>query len=164
MANKVKTTLNIINETDAPIAVKLNLVAKQYIGAMAQKLDKIGFKYHFVLSLIASQKNFTQQCLANCLYMDKAAVVRIIDYLTKEGLVKRETSPTDKRAYIIKPTAKAIKILPQITNTFLELNTILLNGFSPREQKQFILMINKMHKNISSLPIKAYQQFNQQPA
>lgn len=153
-----KTVSHPLESDDTPLAFRFSAVAKRYYGAASKQLEALDFdKYYFVLSLISRMKQTTQQGLADCLDIDKATIVRIIDYLTEKGLVKREPHAEDRRCYLIVPTAKANKALPVIGNTFAELNNKAFEGFTSTEKKQFLNMLSRMQTNLSALPVEPYE-------
>ena len=129
-----------------------NMLFKKYYHAAEQQLVGAELdRYFYVLGLICKHEKITQQCLANCLQIDKATMVRVIDYLTDKGLVKRTPHSEDRRAYIISPTTKGLKIAPKIEATFSQLNKLAFNGFSAEEKKMFIEFMNRMENNLSDV-------------
>ncbi len=145
--NKI-TTFEI---ADAPLGLKFNTLFKVYYSQVEANLNTLDFdRYFYALSLICKHKETTQQCLANCLQVDKATMVRVIDYLTQKDLVKREPHKEDRRAYVLKPTAKALKALPSIETAFSQLNKTAFKGFTAEEKKDFLALMSKMHTNLTT--------------
>jgi DNA-binding MarR family transcriptional regulator len=54
--------------------------------------------------------------LRNALGVDRTTVVALVDYLEQRGLAKRERSPSDRRAYNIKLTAKGDALAKKATS------------------------------------------------
>jgi len=142
---------------ETPLAFNLNTLAKLYIGIQSRQFNELDIdRYFFVLSLIIKHKNATQQCLSNCLTIDKASMVRIIDYLTENGYVKRELNPNDRREYIIVPTARAEKLYPKLVKSFRQNNEAAFEGFTKTEKETFYAMLERMFQNLSGLPADKY--------
>lgn len=147
-----KNKINPFETKDSPLSLMFNMLFKKYYHAAEQQLVGAELdRYFYVLGLICKHEKITQQCLANCLQIDKATMVRVIDYLTDKGLVKRTPHSEDRRAYIISPTTKGLKIAPKIEATFSQLNKLAFNGFSAEEKKMFIEFMNRMDNNLSDV-------------
>ncbi len=152
MLTAQKNKINPFETKDSPLSLMFNMLFKKYYHAAEQQLVGAELdRYFYVLGLICKHEKITQQCLANCLQIDKATMVRVIDYLTDKGLVKRTPHSEDRRAYIISPTPKGLKIAPKIEATFSQLNKLAFNGFSAEEKKMFIEFMNRMDNNLSDV-------------
>lgn len=152
MLTAQKNKINPFETKDSPLSLMFNMLFKKYYHAAEQELVGTELdRYFYVLGLICKHEKITQQCLANCLQIDKATMVRVIDYLTDKGLVKRTPHSEDRRAYIISPTTKGLKIAPKIEATFSQLNKLAFNGFSAEEKKMFIEFMNRMDNNLSDV-------------
>lgn len=142
---------------DTPLAYNLNAINKLYLGVQSRKLGGLDIdRYFFVLSLIVKYRNTTQQCLSNCLQIDKASMVRIIDYLTANGYVKRELNANDRREYLIVPTPKAEQLHPQLVKSFRATNTAAFKGFDEAEKRVFYEMLDRVFQNLSGMPSDQY--------
>lgn len=158
MEPKKKNAINPLEQSDTPLAFRFNMLAKKYYGAATQQFEGFDLeRYFYVLSVIGSHEYITQQCLANCMGIDKATVVRVIDYLTEKGLVKREVNKEDRREHIIVATPRALKIIPVIKQVFDEVNKTAFRGFTKEEKMQFIKMTNKIMANLISVPVEEVQ-------
>ncbi len=145
--------INPLEEAETPLSFRFHILSKKYVSAVAHLLERIDMERHFyTLSIIENNGSVTQQCLANCLEIDKASVVRIIDYLTEKGLVERVKNPDDRRAHLIVATNKAKKNLLKINNAFGEINRAAFKGFTKKEQNHFIEMSNKIMQNLIAFP------------
>lgn len=148
-----KNKINPFELKESPLSLMFNMLFKKYYHAAEQQLISAELdRYFYVLGLICKHEEITQQCLANCLQIDKATMVRVIDYLTDKGLAKRTTHSEDRRAYIISPTAKGLKLAPKIEKTFSTLNKLAFNGFSNDEKKLFLDLLAKMDTNLNAAP------------
>lgn len=137
---------------NTPLFYHFNTIAKRYYGLMDEEFKDIDIeRYYFILSLISRNKNMTQQALCKCLKIDKASMVRVIDYLTRHGYIVRMINPDDKRAHIILPTEKALDVLPRFEETFHKLNEDCLKDFTPLEKNHFYEMMSRVVHNLSDV-------------
>lgn len=139
---------------EMPLGRRLGLVAKGYLGAMYKKLSHLDICscFHVIVIIDKTSSTLTQQEIADALQLDKTNVLRIIDNLSEKGYVKRTEKPDDRRAYIIKLTAKGKKVLPEIYKAVKELNKTALSGLTAKQINTFYSTIEVINKNISDLP------------
>lgn len=153
MEYKKKHSINPLEDADSPLAFRFMMLAKKYYGVASHQFKGFDLERNFyVLSIIGSHEYITQQCLANCMEIDKATVVRVIDYLSEKGLVKREVNKEDRREHIIVATAKGKKMIPVINQVFEEVNQTAFHGFSKEQKSQFIQMSKQIMSNLISMP------------
>lgn len=133
-----------------PFIHPLIQISKKYIGLFAEVSQNIPLeRYHYVLVLIQENKqNLTQKDLAEFLLVDKSFMVNMIDYLTAEGFVYRETSKEDRRKHLIKLTDKAVKYLPSIKEAITNANNLALAGVSENHQSIFNEVLSVVEKNL----------------
>ena len=140
--------------TEMPLGRRLGLVAKKYLGVLSRRLSHLEIGPFFPVIVIIDKTNgtLTQQEIADTLQLDKTNVLRIIDNLSEKGYLKRTEKPDDRRAYIIKLTAKGTKVLPEIYKAVEELNKTALSGLTAKQIETFYSTIEIINKNISDLP------------
>jgi DNA-binding MarR family transcriptional regulator len=153
MATKKELAPISFNDPAIPLALGFNILAKKYHCAAAKMFEDVSLEKHFfILSLISKNENMTQQCLAKYLDMDKAMVVRVIDYLSEKGFVKREINMLDRREHKLIATKKAAKFTPKINEVFSNINNAALAGFTAKETNTFYELMSKILDNMNQLP------------
>jgi DNA-binding MarR family transcriptional regulator len=75
--------------------------------------------------------------------------VRIVDYLSDKGYVKRVRKTDDRRKHSLILTHKAKMALPEIKKSFAEVNEIVLNGLSYPQVSELAETIHKIKINIT---------------
>jgi len=137
-----------------PLGYNFTMLTKHFYGAFTKEIEGFDLdRYISVLLLIADcDKQWTQQCLCDKLFIDKVTMVKVLDYLEEKGYIKRVTNPEDRRQKMIEPTAKAQKDIPLIKERVKEMNEKTLAGFSKEEKKQFVEMMQRVNDNLSKLP------------
>lgn len=157
MDDKKKGLIDPFSKDDTPLAFRLNVIAKNYYGAAAKQMENLDIdRYFFVLKLIAQSEFITQQCLANGLKIDKAGIVRMIDYLSEKALVKREVNPNDRREHRIVATKKGLRYVAKIEASFDDINEKAFAGFNKTEKKNFLEMCQRIKENLQELPSTEY--------
>jgi len=136
-----------------PLSKISSMITKPYYGSLLHKMQHSPVKKNFaVLILLEKNTNCTQQFISCALQIDKVSMVKIIDDLSKKGLVNRTQNSKDRREYFIELTPKAHKILPEIHNSINELNIEAFKGFKPKEIETFYKSLYKVIKNVEDLP------------
>jgi DNA-binding MarR family transcriptional regulator len=138
-----------------PLSRFTSLITKAYYGALTKRLEHLDMEHYYsILITIEDQKggHCSQQFLCNLLQVDKASMVKKIDYLAKRGLVKRGKNPRDRREHIINLTEKAIQILPEIHEAVNDLNTNATRGLNSNQREEFYEALWLVYENIITEP------------
>jgi MarR family transcriptional regulator for hemolysin len=144
----------IKSKNNAPLSFFMNSLTKRYVGALRKMLpDQDLDRYYYTLLIInETPQPVTQQFIADFLKIDKTSMVRVIDYMSDKGFVKRKACPEDRRKHSLVLTEKAKKALPEITKALEELNSQCFKGCSEKEKQEFFSMLEKMSNNLEELP------------
>ena len=143
--------------TDFPLGRRFGMLVRLYFGALTKKLEKLDIERHYsILILLENSKgNCSQQYISDFLKVDKVSMVRMIDYLTKKGYIKRLVNPNDRREHHIVLTNKAYKMLPKIHKAIDELNAVATKGLSPAEVDIFYKSLDLLTNNLEKQPAHA---------
>lgn len=138
-------------QIEQPLGRMLSGLGKGYLHLLRTKLQHLDIdRNYYALVLIEGQEgDVTQQELALLLDTDKVSVVRVVDYLSEKGYVKRVRKTDDRRKYSLILTDKAKKALPEIKKSFSEINEIVLNGFRSSQISELSETIRKIKSNIT---------------
>ena len=133
-----------------PLSRKLNHLGRAYLSQLAKQVEPLGIsRYYYALSYIYFHDGrLTQKALAGELGKDKSLIVTVIDKLTEQGFVYRETNPADRREHLLKVTSKGKKAVPQIVEAFEALNKSITEEISDEEMKIFNIVLKKMEANM----------------
>lgn len=145
-----------MKKTDYFFSLYFGLIDKMYLQTLTIELEFTQLdKYFIILWVIEeseqSKKTISQQNIADLLKIDKAGMVRIINFLIKKGYIIREQG-IDKRSYVLLLTRKGKKTVGEIGEGIENMNNEALMGFSEDEKKQFIYFLQKSYKNLSTNP------------
>ena len=144
----------ITYDREVPLTFPLSLLTKQYVGVMFRKLAHVGIEKYYTAMIIIEKAGgkLNQQSLADELLIDKASVVRMVDYLVDKGFVVRQQNPTDRREYFLVLTPEAGRAMTEIRQAISQLNELVFASFTEAEKKQFWQAIDRINDTLSSLP------------
>lgn len=137
-----------------PFGRSLAILAKTYFGALTKRLEQLEIERHYsILIFIEDAKlGCTQQCICDCLKIDKVTMVGILDYLIKKKFVKKTINPADRREHFIRLTDRATRVLPEIHKAIRDLNNEAFKGIPKDKQKEFYQYIYQVQTNLDPLP------------
>jgi len=146
-----------MNKLNAPLALPMGKIftdaAKAFFGVLAERLEHTGIdRFFYTLVIIHEGKGtLTQQKLSDIIKADKVTTVRVIDYLSKKGLVKREVNKKDRREHLLILTPKALRVIPEICETFKSIEKEIFAGISAGKKAEFDDCLNTIMGNLSKL-------------
>jgi DNA-binding MarR family transcriptional regulator len=94
----------------------VGVLNKAYADAVAPIVDRLprGMRGYQTLYAAATYDLPTQLALAEYLLIDRSVMPYVVDDLVAAGLVRREPSPTDRRARRVVPTEAGLVVLAQV--------------------------------------------------
>ena len=143
------------NHLQLPLGRTFNRLSRLYLGALSSKLDHLEIdRYYTVLMVIENNYPHTSQKeLAHHIGVDKASMVRMLNYLTQHGYIIRESEEDDKRQHRVRLTPKATTRMRQIHEAVADLNEFCAKKVSRSEWKTFLRVLDVMKENLLSLPM-----------
>ena len=99
---------------------------------------------------ISRRPGVRQVDLAEMLEVQPITLARLIDQLAHAGLVERRANPTDRRAYLIYPTAAAAHHLSAIEEVAASIRADALRGLDAREAAGVVEALQKIHNNLAN--------------
>ncbi|MET9329102.1 MarR family transcriptional regulator [Tsukamurella sp. NPDC003166] len=110
----------------------VGVLNKAYAEAMSPILDRIprGIRGYQTLYAAATYDLPTQLALAEYLVIDKSVMPYVVDDLVEAGLVRREPSPTDRRARRVVPTDTGLRTLREVREAVAGAEAALLEPLS----------------------------------
>ncbi len=137
------------NKIEQPLGRILSHIGKNFLHIINTKLEHLDIeRNYYALILIENAKGgITQQELAKLLNTDKVSVVRIVDYLSNKGYVKRVKNVSDRRKYCLVLTSKAEKEMKVIKKTLAEVTKIAFKGLNKYQITEFYNAIGIIRNN-----------------
>jgi DNA-binding MarR family transcriptional regulator len=102
-----------------------------------------------VLAFLWREDGVTQQTLCNSTFKDKPSMTRLIDNLTKQNLVYRNASTSDRRSNLIFLTEQGKSIKERASKAVLETMDSALSGIDEEGLKQVRTLLAAVFGNIS---------------
>jgi len=137
--------------TKQPLGKLLSNTGRTLLNNLKLKLNHLDIKRNFyALILIEEGKGMlTQQDLADLLNSDKVSIVRIIDYLSGRGYVKRVRDFNDRRKYKLTLTSKAETELPLIKKEITEVTKKALKGITAEKIEELYENLDVINSNLN---------------
>jgi DNA-binding MarR family transcriptional regulator len=130
----------------APTGFLLRL-AHQYARTAANKALKpldLDLRHVGVLAALAGAGPLTQRQLISGVELDKSSMVYVVDKLEQSGLVIRERTPADRRAYAVTLTSLGRKRLAEAGRIATDVMTELLDTLEPSEVEQLNSLLRRV--------------------
>lgn len=105
-----------------------------------------GFTY-FLMALY-EQDGQTQTELQKIIGIEQPTVVRTLDRMQRDGLIERKQSPTDRRVFHIYLTKKGLSCKDAVLSSAVNLNKLLLQPFSEKEQEIIRSYLKRLIDNL----------------
>lgn len=134
-----------------PLGKVFTLTGKSFLSLLNEKLSHLDIDRDYYALILIEMGNgcLTQNELAGKLETDKVTVVRIVDYLTTKGYVKRVASVEDKRKYCLTLTDKARTVLPGIRQSMHESTETAFGGLTGTQRQEFMALLGQIKSNLS---------------
>ncbi len=140
-------------ELTLPIGTQALILSKLYYGALSKSLERLDIeRYYSVLVFIYHNNSCCQQDICNDLRIDKTAMVKVLDYLSKAGCIERKVNPKDRREHFISLSKKGSRYAKEIVRTFDHLDEKSFAGISESDRKTFNRVLGKVSENLKELP------------
>ena len=129
-------------------------ISETYLSTLSEKMKSKGIERYFMpfLYLCENSGKLTQKDLAEALKRDKVTIMRMVDYLSEIGLVKRKCDPNDRRCQILEVTDKAYTLVDDLKEAISQTNDLLFKEFTEEERALFTSGMEKLIRQIDQLP------------
>lgn len=124
-------------------------VSQLYISDKAKKFSVGRGQWYVLNRLLFDNDGLTNKELADDLFVDKANITRAVKKLESEGYVYHKCSEEDLRKINIYVTDKAEAMCEEYHKVFMDLNDVLLKGFSEEEKVMAREFVYRMSDNIT---------------
>lgn len=104
-----------------------------------------------VLCYLQLNEGISQVRLAYLTDTDPMTLVRILDRMEGDGLIKRRPDPADGRARRLFLQASAIPVVQEIWRVSDRARAEMMSGLSVRDQAQLIKLMQCIHSNLDAL-------------
>ena len=142
------------SEIEIPIGTKTLILSKLYYGVLSKNLEKLDTERYFTILYYIQNNNgyCCQQNICDSLYIDKTAMVKILDYLTKSGFIERKVNPKDRRQHYISLSKKGKIQTKEITKSFAIIDKQMFNDISEKDKNIFKTVLKQLTENLKDVP------------
>jgi MarR family transcriptional regulator, organic hydroperoxide resistance regulator len=114
---------------------------------------KLPWRAWYYLRVLYETDGITQQELTERVGTMQPNTVSALRNLVRSGLVKVERSAADRRSTVVRLTPKARRLMQRLLPEVLATTRpVLLDGFSDREVRELLRLLNKMCDNVRRTP------------
>jgi DNA-binding MarR family transcriptional regulator len=117
-----------------------------------------------VLVHCADAKELSASKLAQAMGRDKGKITRFVDRLEAGGFVRRVSDPQDHRLLIIRPTARAQRVVPRLKKMFEQVRKEFLAGIQSDDLSRLARFSHYWAENpktrVSSRPLRVRDEFS----
>lgn len=119
---------------------------KSYVNKRLEPYGISGGQFVILLSL-SRHDGVSQEKISDQLKIDKTLAAKSIKKLELNGYLRRETDPSDRRAYNVFLTPKAHELIPLIRETKNNWEKAVMSGLSKEECRTVEKILGKMADN-----------------
>lgn len=130
-------------------AIHINVSGNMRAEVSRQQLD-FSLLEHIAIGYIFKFGSVSQQMLVELMEKDKAQISRVVARLLRQDLIKKQQSPTDKRAVLLELSSKGEKLLARLNQVELEVTIDMLAGFSEEEVTSLSFLLDRINNNLKS--------------
>ncbi len=126
-------------------------VAQVWRRILAQALVEDGLSDATALPLLCLYRNgdgVRQRVLAEAIGVDNTSVVRVLDHLERDGLVRREMDPSDRRAKLIVLTDAGTVMARRAVSVSDDLRARVLTGVSDDDFGTVSRVLGQISQNL----------------
>lgn len=101
-----------------------------------------------VLAWLALDGPLSQIELADRMDIEPATLVSVLGRMERDGWIRRDECPTDRRKRVVSPTAKAEPVWAKGVECALRVRARATRDFTPEQVKQAIALLSAMRDNL----------------
>ena len=133
---------------------EMSRISEVYLSTLSSFMAPQGLERYFFPLIFLSEHNgeFSQNKLAEIIRRDKVFTMRIVDYLSDKGFLKRTQDSSDRRCHLLTVTEKGKAMVPKIKEGIAKTDELLFHNFSAEEKEQFKNSMSKLYATINTLP------------
>lgn len=138
---------------DIPTGTQTLILSKLYYGVLTKSLERKDIdRYFSIILFLNDNKDCCQQEICNSLMVDKTAMVKVIDYLSKHGCVERKVNPRDRREHTIVLSRKGEKLAKEIVKAVKQIEQKAFEGISKNDEENFKRVLSGVSSNLKEMP------------
>ena len=142
----------LINRTGRIFAKSLDIELRSKVG--------VTFGQWKIIVMLSEQDGLTQKEIADRIGVEGPTLIPMIDKMEKDGFLRREADPDDRRNNKIRRTQKAEVMWEKMTECVLEVRKRAMKNIRPEEVDILREVLNKIYDNLGEWESKLQQTNN----
>lgn len=98
-----------------------------------------------MLQVIANNSGLSQSRLAEVMEVDRSSIVKVVNALEDKGLIRRDSSPNDRRSYHLRMTAEGKLALRRIEEAVAKQDREFSAGLSDDARNLLITLLKRLY-------------------
>ncbi len=140
-------------DPELPIGTQALILSKLYYGVLSKSLETLDTdRYYSILHFIYRNNGCCQQKICNALAIDKTALVKVLSYLSRAGLILKKVNPNDRREQIIFLSKKGEQQTEEIIRAFTAIDQYIFVNLTAQEAHVFKKVLREIPGHLQSLP------------
>ncbi|MDD4731027.1 MAG: MarR family transcriptional regulator [Desulfovibrio sp.] len=132
-----------------------NLLARRFIVRLSKQLQPLGIcaGQFGPLVWLWERDGRTQAELCRCLAVEQSTMARTLTRMERDGLIRREPDPDDRRRALVRLTDKARELQSQALKVAHEVNREAFFGLSREDAELFFRLSRRMIANLNNVEV-----------
>ena len=138
-----------MNDHQSSIGRQISILHRYGQSYISKKLETYNIgsgQYIFLLALYRND-GISQEELSTYLKIDKATTAKAVKKLITAGYIRRDIDVSDKRAYKVFMTAKAMDVIPVVQEVIKSWENTVSGGLTEEEKRLTEELLHKMAQN-----------------
>ena len=140
--------MNVLYLPGFEIETTAKILKQKFQRFLKEKQAGITVDQWVIIKILFSENNISQQILGQISHKDAPTITRIIDLLSKKGLVERLKSEEDRRKFQIHLNKAGKNKYLQIISIYDEFREVAYANVSEDESDSLHLILKKIQKNL----------------
>jgi MarR family transcriptional regulator for hemolysin len=139
------------HDFQSSIGYWVHMAGHRFECAMNSELAEHGITYRQcqVLAWLALRGDLSQVDLARYARVEPPTMVRVLDCMERDGLIRRSGDPRDRRRKIIRPTRRALPVWNKIVACAARVRARAVQGLSPVQVDRLRSLLEVVHDNLN---------------
>ncbi|WP_322922679.1 MarR family winged helix-turn-helix transcriptional regulator [Paenibacillus campi] len=104
-----------------------------------------------VLYYICAQEGMNQKELATHAYKDQPTTARILDVLHRKALIRKQTDPHDRRAFLVYPNETGRELMQKVQMLEAAHNEEIAHLITPQHMEQLSQLLRELRSRIEEI-------------
>ena len=140
----------LVYDWDQSLGDAVFATARSLRAAMTEELSEFGITHAqwMVLALVAKREGWAQTDLADRVGVEPSTLCRTLDAMERDGWIRREPCPEDRRRKLIYAGKRAPAVWAQLSSTAHEVRARALEGIADEDAAKLYELLSRVRRNL----------------